>query len=91
MYESTRKNYCLFLVANNYYRYNISNVYGLLGDKNSCINALRNAVTGGYYNYPFMLKDYFFDSVREEPEFKEVLALAKEKHEAFKKKFFPDK
>ena len=71
--------------------YNISNVYGLLGDKNSCINALRNAVTGGYYNYPFMLKDYFFDSVREEPEFKEVLALAKEKHEAFKKKFFPDK
>jgi len=71
--------------------YNLSNLYGLLGDKNSCINALKNAVNGRYYNYPYMLKDYFFDSVRNEPEFQKVLALTKEKHEAFKKKFFPEK
>jgi serine/threonine protein kinase/tetratricopeptide (TPR) repeat protein len=70
--------------------YNLSNMYGLLGDKKSCINALKNAVNGGYYNYPFMLKDYFFNSVRDEPEFKEVLTLAEEKHQAFKKKFFSE-
>ena len=71
--------------------FGLSELYALLKDKNSCINALRNAVNGGYYNYPFLLKDNYLDSVRDEPEFKEVLALAKEKHEAFKKKFFPEK
>jgi len=71
--------------------YNFSNLYGLLGDKNRCIHALRNAVNGGYYNYPFMMKDYFFDSVRDDPEFQSIMALAKEKHQAFKEKFFPEK
>jgi serine/threonine protein kinase len=70
--------------------YNVANTYGLLGEKDGCIRTLRNAVNGGFYNYPFMLTDYFFDSVRDEPEFQEVLALAKEKYEAFKKKFFPE-
>jgi eukaryotic-like serine/threonine-protein kinase len=70
--------------------YNLSNVYGLLGDKNGCINALRKAVDGGYYNYPYMLKDHFFDSLRDEPEFKEILAMAKQRHEAFKEKFFTE-
>jgi len=68
--------------------FGMSGIYGLLGDKDSCINALRNAVEGGYYNYPFMLRDNYLDSFRDDPEFQKVLALAKEKHEAFRKKFF---
>jgi serine/threonine protein kinase/Tfp pilus assembly protein PilF len=68
--------------------FGLSELYALLGDKNSCINALRNAVNGGYYNYPFLLKDNYFDSIRDDVEFQKVLALAKEKHDAFRKKFF---
>ncbi|MFQ5640107.1 MAG: protein kinase [bacterium] len=69
----------------------IAETYALLGDKADCLRALRKAVEGGFFNYPFLLRDSFLDSVRDDPEFQRVLALAKEKHEYFKKKFFPDK
>lgn len=68
--------------------YHFAEIYALLGDKAGCIRTLQRAVDGGYFNYPFMLTDSFFDSVREEPEFQKVLEKAKEKHLAFKKKFF---
>ncbi len=62
--------------------------FGLLGDKEGCIRTLKRAVDTGYFNYPFMLTDFFLDSARDEPEFQKVLEEAKEKHLAFKKKFF---
>ena len=68
--------------------YNWTNVYGLLGERSECIRELRKAVEGGFFNYPLMLTDSFLDSVRQEPEFQEVLALAKEKHRAFGKQSF---
>jgi len=64
--------------------------YGLLGHSKGCIRVLRKAVEGGFVCYPFFLIDPFLDPVRDDPEFQEVLALAKEKHEAFKQKFFTD-
>jgi len=69
--------------------YYFASLYGLLGDKEGCVRVLRKAVERGYFNYPFMLKDSFLDSVRDEPEIQRVLALAKVKHQAFKEKFFP--
>jgi len=65
----------------------LAGYYGLLGFRDGCIRALRNAVDGGYFNYPFINSDPFLESVRNDPEFIEILALAKEKHEAFRKKF----
>jgi serine/threonine protein kinase/cytochrome c-type biogenesis protein CcmH/NrfG len=67
--------------------YNLANTYGLLESNQNCVNALKNAINGGFYNYPLMLTDTFFDSVRDDPEFREVLDLAKEKYEAFKKNY----
>jgi TolB-like protein/Flp pilus assembly protein TadD len=64
--------------------------YGVLGDKDGCIRALKRAVDGGFFNYPFMLTDSFFDSVRDDREFQQILEIAKKKHEAFKKKLFPE-
>ncbi len=64
--------------------------YGLLGDKDGCVRALHRAVDGGFFNYPFMLADSFLDSVRDDPEFQRILKMAKAKHEAFKKRFFPE-
>jgi tetratricopeptide (TPR) repeat protein len=71
--------------------YHFAENYGLLGDREGCVRTLKRAVDGGYFNYPFMLTDFFFDSVRDYPEFQRVLEMAKAKHEAFKKRFFPER
>jgi hypothetical protein len=68
--------------------YHFAENYALLGDIEGCIRTLRRAVDGGYFNYPFMLTDSFLDSIREDPEFQKILSEAKEKHLAFKKRFF---
>ncbi len=71
--------------------YHFAENYALLGDKAGCVRTLRRAVDGGFFNYPFMLVDSFLDPVRDDPEFERILKPAKAKHEAFKKKFFPEK
>ncbi len=62
--------------------------YGLLDDKEGCIRCLRKAVDKGFFNYPCMLTDFYLDSARDNLEFQEILEDAKEKHLAFKKRFF---
>ncbi|MEE9609709.1 MAG: tetratricopeptide repeat protein, partial [Desulfatiglandales bacterium] len=69
--------------------YFLATHYGLFSDKAGCARALQKAIEGGFFNYPFMLKDPFLDSVRGDPEFQRVLTMAKTKHEAFQKRFFP--
>jgi len=68
--------------------YHFAGNYGLLGDRDGCVRALQRAVDGGFFNYPFMLKDSFLDSMREDEEFLMVLQEAREKHLSFQKKFF---
>jgi tetratricopeptide (TPR) repeat protein len=70
--------------------YAFASLYGLLGDKEGCIRTLQRAVDGGYFNYPVMRTDSYLDSVRDDPEFQRILEMAKAKHEAFKKRFFPE-
>ncbi len=69
-------------------KYFLASYYGLLGDRDGCIRCLRRAVDGGFFNYPSMLTDSFLDSMRDDREFQEILAKAKEKHLTFKKSFF---
>jgi len=68
--------------------YHFAGNYGLLGDRDGCVRALQRAVDGGFFNYPFMLKDSFLDSMREDEEFLTVLQEAREKHVSFQKNFF---
>jgi TolB-like protein/tRNA A-37 threonylcarbamoyl transferase component Bud32/Flp pilus assembly protein TadD len=68
--------------------YGLAGNYGLLGERDGSVRALQRAVDGGYFNYPFMLTDLCLDSVRDDPEFQKVLQEAKEKHLAFRKRFF---
>jgi serine/threonine protein kinase/Tfp pilus assembly protein PilF len=65
--------------------YNYANLYGLYGDKKNCIRLLKRAIDGGFYCYPYILKDSFLDPVRNDKEFQEVLAYAKSRYEKFKK------
>jgi eukaryotic-like serine/threonine-protein kinase len=68
--------------------FTIAENYGLIGAKRDCIRALTKAIEMGFFCYPFLLTDSFLDSVRNEPEFQKLLSIAKEKHEAFKKKYY---
>ncbi len=70
--------------------YAFADNYALLGDIEGCARALERAINGGYFNYPIMLTDSYLDSVRNDPEIKRILEMAKVKHEAFKKRFFPE-
>ncbi len=69
----------------------ISRLYCLHSNKEKGLRLLRKAVESGFYCYPFFLIDPFLDSVRDDPEFQEVLTLAKKKHEAFKQKYFAER
>ena len=40
------------------------------------------------YNFSFMQRDRFLDSMRDNERFQKILEKAKEKHLAFKKRFF---
>jgi len=68
--------------------FTIAEFYGLLGDEVGSARTLEKGVDRGYFNYPFMLSNSFFDPVRSSSEFQRVLARAKAKHEAFKNKIF---
>ena len=70
--------------------FDIASLYGFMGDNENCIRVLEKTVKGGFYNYPFFLIDPFLDPLRDDPEFQEVLALAKEKHEAFKQIYYAE-
>ena len=68
--------------------YHIGSLYGLHNDSGGCIRSMKKAIESGFFNYPCLLTDTFLDGIRDDKGFKEVLALAKEKHEIFKSKFF---
>jgi len=63
-------------------------LYGMQGNKEGCLRCLKKAVESGFFNYPLLSTDSFLDPVREDPEFQEVLQEAREKHLAFKERFF---
>jgi TolB-like protein/Flp pilus assembly protein TadD len=67
--------------------FHFAGLCAMMGDNEGAVRLLQRAVDGGFFNYPFMLKDPFFDSVRDDGEFQFVLQQANEKHLAFKKRF----
>jgi tetratricopeptide (TPR) repeat protein len=60
---------------------------GYLGERDKCIRSLRRGVAGGFFSYSAMLREPFLEAVRGDPEFEQVLAQSKERHERFKKVF----
>ena len=70
--------------------FTIAEIYGLLGDAGSSARTLEEGINRGYFNYPYMASDSFFDRVRSAPEFQMVLEIAKVRHETFKERFFSE-
>ena len=63
--------------------------YGLLGEKERCLELLEKTVDAGYFNYLNMASNDYLESVKTEPEFQNILDKAKNKHQIFRNKHFP--
>ncbi len=63
-----------------YYSYLLSRVYGLLGMKKEALDIIQLGIEKGFqetqeylFEYPFLEKSYFFESLREEPRWRALL------------------
>jgi DNA-binding winged helix-turn-helix (wHTH) protein/TolB-like protein len=68
--------------------YKIAQAYAVLGDKISAIRVLRTSVEAGFFSYPYIADDPLLNHLHQEPEFTEILNVARQRHDAFKNSFF---
>ena len=63
----------------------IADCYALIDSRDLALNWLEKAIDMGYTNYPFLSKcDPFFDSIRQEPRFADLMARVKRESEAIR-------
>jgi DNA-binding winged helix-turn-helix (wHTH) protein/TolB-like protein len=68
--------------------YKIAQAYAVLGDSISAMRVLRTSVDSGFFSYPYIANDPLLNNLHNEPEFNEILNMARQRHEAFKSSFF---
>jgi TolB-like protein/Tfp pilus assembly protein PilF len=68
--------------------YKIAQAYAVLGDKVSALRALRSSVDGGFFSYPYLLRDPMLASLRGGPEFEAILNSSNQRYRQFREKFF---
>jgi DNA-binding winged helix-turn-helix (wHTH) protein/TolB-like protein len=67
--------------------YKIAEAYAVLGDRPSALRALHTSVEFGFFSYPYLVRDPLLNDLHAEPEFDQVLNIARRRHEAFKSSF----
>ncbi len=77
-----------------YLTYLISSIYAALGMKDEAIENIEKAIERGFYeiktylySYPFLMSNHFYDSLRDDHRFQEIVKREKEKHEEKLKKY----
>jgi TolB-like protein len=68
--------------------YKIAQAYAVLGDKTSALRALRTSIESGFFSYPYIAKDPLLSDLHGEPEFAQILNLARQRYETFKSSLF---
>ena len=68
--------------------YKVAQAYAVLGDKASALHMLRHSIGGGFFCYPYFVRDPLLQNIRNEPEFQTLMSEARQRHEQFKAKFF---
>jgi len=68
--------------------YKIAQAYAALGNAPAALRVLKRSVNGGFFPYPYIANDPLLDSLRQKPEFSEVLDIARKRRLAFAKAFF---
>ena len=68
--------------------YKIAQAYAVFGDKTSAMRMLRYSIQNGFFSYPYFIRDPLLDKIRGEPQFPQLMNIARQRYEAFKAKFF---
>jgi eukaryotic-like serine/threonine-protein kinase len=68
--------------------YKVAQAYAVLGDKASALHMLRHSIGGGFFCYPYFVRDPLLQNIRNEPEFQALMAQARQRHDQFKAMFF---
>jgi len=68
--------------------YKVAQAYAVLGDKASALHMLRHSIGGGFFSYPYFVRDPLLQNLRSEPEFQSLMNQALRRHEQFKAMFF---
>jgi len=68
--------------------YKVGQAYAVLGNKESALHMLRHSIAGGFFCYPYFMRDPLLQTIRSEPEFKALMEEARQRHERFKAEFF---
>ena len=68
--------------------YKVAQAYAVLGDKASALHMLRHSIGGGFFCYPYFVRDPLLQNLRNEPEFQSIIDQARQRHEQFKTTFF---
>lgn len=68
--------------------YKMAEGYAVLGDNASALQALRVSIEGGFFSYPYFVRDPLLANARNMPGFPLVMTSARERYQAFRKKFF---
>jgi DNA-binding winged helix-turn-helix (wHTH) protein/TolB-like protein len=64
--------------------YKIAQAYAVLGDETSALRALRTSVESGFFSYPYIAKDPLLNDLHSEPDFTQILSIARQRYEAFR-------
>jgi DNA-binding winged helix-turn-helix (wHTH) protein/TolB-like protein len=67
--------------------YKIAQAYAVLGDKTSALRVLRTSVESGFFSYPYIAKDPLLSDLHSEPEFTQILNVARQRYDAFRNSF----
>lgn len=67
--------------------YYFAHFYALLKEKESCLQWLEKAVNTGYFNYPYISHNAAFNFIQHNQRYISILEQAKQRHDAFRKKF----
>ena len=68
--------------------YKVGQAYAVLGNKESALHMLRHSIAGGFFCYPYFMRDPLLQTIRSEPEFQTLMEEARQRHEQFKAAFF---
>ncbi len=68
--------------------YKTAQAYAVLGDQPAALRALQAAVDHSFYCYPCFVRDPLLEPLRGDPAFRRILAVAQERHEDFKRRYF---
>jgi DNA-binding winged helix-turn-helix (wHTH) protein/TolB-like protein len=68
--------------------YKIAQGYAVLREKEAALRVLRRSIEHGFFSYEYFKNDPMLESIRGEPEFKELMEIARGRHEQFKRTFF---